>query len=545
MPKTWFKRTTADDFNSSNQLKMDSSTPTDPCNYVTLNTTDVYEFQLRWAGPWRLADKDLNLLLYGPYGPGQTATEIALSDDTQDGDLLDYPTEILEINSRFTPNITTAGRYCLLVTKKANQTAPAWVQLHSVHPSTTLSAPSAEGHIVNPAESANLGMLAVGASNNAATPSIKHSSSRGPAPEPHPAGRLKPDITGVNTDLGGTSYAAPRVAGIVTLAFDLLNNAVSPGTDPTPQTMVEALKASAKLAGQPNNIWGHGLARLGILGPLENVQIEHVPCATARVAKVTFDDTISPIVINSGNGPFHEVEMKPVGGGDAIKHPTGRITVSGDEQYFAFHSLPDGVRYEATTKTCIRDNQGNLLCSEVSEPSRPAFIPAETCTPATPTTIAGHDYVTFRWDHDRHATSYQIEVDGNVLPTRTKKNYVIVRNIDDAVFRFFRVKSFGPQGESDWSGSVAGTNRFGAGPADTTGEPTPEPQGEQIDPVHPVEQCLHRHLRSHDVGRNRTTVATTSIHGIGKEPTSTRIANATLRQRCKWTGRRIRQRRQP
>ena len=42
-------------------------------------------------------------------------------------------------------------------------------------------------------------MLAVGATNNMAPPTIKDFSARGPAPEPYPPERIKPDVVSLRT----------------------------------------------------------------------------------------------------------------------------------------------------------------------------------------------------------------------------------------------------------------------------------------------------------------------------------------------------------
>ena len=80
---------------------------------------------------------------------------------------------------------------------------------------------SGAGSIINPAESANLGLLAVGAAPWGDVNSIESYSSRGPTPD----GRVKPDVVGAdcgetaisNMAFCGTSQASPHVAGMVAL----------------------------------------------------------------------------------------------------------------------------------------------------------------------------------------------------------------------------------------------------------------------------------------------------------------------------------------
>ena len=122
------------------------------------------------------------------------------------------------------------------------------------------------GSISSPAESANPGMLAVGAAPWDDTFTIEPFSSQGPTPD----GRIKPDIVGAdrgrtvsyrsteNPDgrFSGTSQASPHVAGLAALVKQRFPSY-------TPQQVANYLKTHAEARGNvPNNTWGHGFARL-------------------------------------------------------------------------------------------------------------------------------------------------------------------------------------------------------------------------------------------------------------------------------------------
>ena len=129
-----------------------------------------------------------------------------------------------------------------------------------------LSVAVAGNSIANPAESANGGMLAVGAADWATPTTIELFSSQGPTED----GRTKPDIVGVDrgdsvsygaNGFAGTSQASPHVAGMAALVLDQFPSF-------TPAQIADYLKANALGQGAvPNNTWGYGLAKLPALSP--------------------------------------------------------------------------------------------------------------------------------------------------------------------------------------------------------------------------------------------------------------------------------------
>jgi hypothetical protein len=136
---------------------------------------------------------------------------------------------------------------------------PSWLQLQSFT-SHTMEFSTARS-IGSPAESANPGVMAVGAARWSTLNTIEPFSSQGPTPD----GRTKPEIVGVDgadsATFGpgaflGTSQATPHVAGLGALVLQAAPTL-------TPAQVATYLKNNASPRGAvPNNTWGFGLARL-------------------------------------------------------------------------------------------------------------------------------------------------------------------------------------------------------------------------------------------------------------------------------------------
>ena len=199
---------------------------------------------MRWEDSWGEAGTDLDL-----YALARGTDDIALqSTDTQSGGAGHDPLE----------QIRSFSTFDILVAHFSGP-EPDWIQMLGWGPSSlTLSTPDT-GSIINPAESANPGMLAVGAAPWHNLNSLETYSSRGPTPD----GRVKPDV--IAADCGetsaspnpfcGTSQAAPHVAGMVALVRQRFPSY-------SPAQVVSYLKDNAeqRVGGpDPNNTWGHGL----------------------------------------------------------------------------------------------------------------------------------------------------------------------------------------------------------------------------------------------------------------------------------------------
>lgn len=247
---TWFgsARLTPRDprYNFQFQIFGEGNRPWNNC--VELTQGRRFSAQLRWQDRWSGATRDLDLVLF------DTANEVvASSQDVQAGGAEDDPFEWLS----YTPNRN--GRYCLVVSHNIGATPPAWIQLQSFT-GQDLQYASLHHSINSPAESANSGMLAVGAARWNTTSAIEPFSSRGPAPD----SRIKPDIVGADgvrtasrpNGFDGTSASSAHVAGLAALVKQRFPSY-------TPQQVTQYLKNNAEPRGAvPNNTWGYGFAKL-------------------------------------------------------------------------------------------------------------------------------------------------------------------------------------------------------------------------------------------------------------------------------------------
>ena len=214
---------------------------------------------LRWEDAWPGASTDIDLYLYD----SNSNEIIDRADDYQVGHRWDVPTETL------IAEIPKDGEYELMLFYRGGG-LPDWIQL--VAPKTGLLEHRTDGYSINgPSESANLGMLAVGATHYWNTNTIAEYSSRGPTVD----GRIKPDIVGAACGetasyestvwdrdrnlcyFGGTSSASPHVAGLAALVRQRF-------PDYTPAQIASYLKRNAEQRKEtnPNNTWGHGFAVL-------------------------------------------------------------------------------------------------------------------------------------------------------------------------------------------------------------------------------------------------------------------------------------------
>jgi hypothetical protein len=184
--------------------------------------------------------------------PRESLFQHPASVDPQDGVPGDVPREFI------VHTVTETGYYYIGV-KRWSGFLPAWIQLQ-FFTSQPLDIYTS-GSLGNPAESANLGVLAVGAAAWSTPESLQPTSSRGPTPD----GRIKPDIVGVDqadsvtrgpNGFAGTSQASPHVAGLAALVIQAFPTY-------TPAEVTNYLKFFALPRGAvPNNNWGYGLAFL-------------------------------------------------------------------------------------------------------------------------------------------------------------------------------------------------------------------------------------------------------------------------------------------
>ena len=218
-------------------------------NTISLQAFETLIVQMRWADSWSAAARDIDL-----YVLDQFLEVVATSQNFQDGLPGRTPFEVLSFTA------TTSGTYHVLAFRYSGA-SPAWVQIQNFTQQPFLTGGASAYSIGNPAESANPGVLAVGAASWSSPATIESFSSRGPTPD----GRIKPDITGVDRGdsvafgpggFVGTSQASPHVAGLAALVLQSF-----PAL--TPAQVASYLKTHALPRGpKPNTTWGHGLANL-------------------------------------------------------------------------------------------------------------------------------------------------------------------------------------------------------------------------------------------------------------------------------------------
>ena len=177
---------------------------------------------------------------------------MAHSKDIQSGRAGDDPYESISFNA------PRDGMYDIAITQQSGS-APDWIQLWSWN--RGIEHYTESGGIHNAAESANPGVLAVGAAHWDDVQAIAWYSSRGPTPD----GRIKPDIVGPSCGESatypppgaycGTSGSTPHVAGMAALVKHRF-------PEYTPEQVASYLKdhAEQRETPDPNNTWGHGFA---------------------------------------------------------------------------------------------------------------------------------------------------------------------------------------------------------------------------------------------------------------------------------------------
>ena len=281
--ETWFG-----DFSDPDGNGYHNFTENDNCNTFVVDEGNPYIWVfLRWDDVWQGSDEDLDLELYRVFSFIGTTLRIhpilAGGVTFQDGESSDIPFEevLYEVSS--------AGTYCLAVGNYSG-TSPGWIQLRIRSPQQ-LKHYTSHHSIAEPADSANPGLLAVGAAAVRNTFTIEDFSSRGPTTD----GRIKPDIVGADKVHSaaldelflGTSQASSHVAGLAALVKQRFPNY-------TPQQVANYLKSHAEARGSvPNNTWGYGFAKLAASdATTPTPEPEPTPSADPCVETVSGDGAI-------------------------------------------------------------------------------------------------------------------------------------------------------------------------------------------------------------------------------------------------------------
>ena len=248
---TWFARAPFNDSDGDGFIEFAVG---DEVNDMTLQAEGLIRVQLRWDDSWEGASTNLDLGIQN----NVTGQLVAFSVDPQSGAAGHIPMEFI------VGNVLRGGAFGVVV-EHVSGSVPDWIQL-TVWGVPFIQHYTKNGSIGNPAESANPGMLAVGAAHWNDVRAIEPYSSRGPTPDE----RVKPDIVGAdcgatalipldeyNSGFCGTSQASPHVAGMAALVHQRFPSY-------TPAQVASYLKDNAeqRQSPDPNSTWGHGFAKL-------------------------------------------------------------------------------------------------------------------------------------------------------------------------------------------------------------------------------------------------------------------------------------------
>ena len=231
--------------NPDNDLWVNFSGRDEAVNF-RVSPGDSIVAEMRWDDTWGGASRNLDLVLVNAV----TRKLVDASVDVQDGGVRDYPLE------RLAGSFTGFGAYFLAIAHREG-TIPGWIQLR-VSGLGPVEHHTLAGSIYNPEESANPGMLAVGAAPWYGPTSVARYSGRGPTTD----GRVKPELVGADcatttaeTDFCGTSQASPHVAGMAALALQRF-----PHFSPVETADYLKNQAAQRSHPDPNHTWGHGFA---------------------------------------------------------------------------------------------------------------------------------------------------------------------------------------------------------------------------------------------------------------------------------------------
>lgn len=244
-------------------------------NGVAAYAGQSIDLMMRWDDSWPGAGADLDLYLLDGF-----ANIVASSQQQQSGGSGDIPMEVLS----YTPSETG---FLYVAVDHFGGSEPGWLQIQEFN-GLSLGLATAAYSIANPAESANPGLLAVGAASWSTPSVIEDFSSLGPTRD----GRIKPDIVGIDqadtvsygpSGFPGTSQASPHVAGLAVLVKQRFPqfSAVE---------VAQYLRENASQSQAPNNIWGYGLA--------------YLPEVVANENPVPSINSISPNVVQIGAYPL-------------------------------------------------------------------------------------------------------------------------------------------------------------------------------------------------------------------------------------------------
>jgi len=259
----------------------------DERNSVTLAAGQHITVAIRWADPWGASSNDYDLALYS----GSTLVQSSKDRQAGTGEPYEYLSYVAPAD----------GTYGIAINRVSGAATPR-MQLLVYVPGggNGLAYQVPAGTIPSPADSANPGMVTVGAVDVAQSSTIEPYSSRGSTLD----GRTKPDLvaadcapTTIIQVFCGTSEAAPFVTGAaaqILQAYPAL----------TPSQLAEWLRSHAVPLGNPapNSTFGWGRLNLGPLpfGPAAGVAFISPPTGAVAGAALTGQPAIRIIDATGG-----------------------------------------------------------------------------------------------------------------------------------------------------------------------------------------------------------------------------------------------------
>ena len=472
------------------------------CNRINLPEKGIYYFHLRWEDQWDDADTNLDISITTT--SNTVPIDIASKFETLNNS---YPVESFKVNTFALPEVANVvfpgqqiahGDYCLRVEYK-NGPEPAWIQLQAFGESKTKEASSLKYStpsysIVNPAEIGATEVLGVGAATVNSDPavlptSIGASISRGPLPA---GDTVKPDVVGISGtysaviggSFGGTSQAAPHVAGLAALFKDRFE-------DYSAALIAYFIRTNAVQRGtpDPNDTWGHGFAWLpsttanparptGAAGTGGNQSITLTWNDAANATGFTVEQWDGRAVPPA----FRELPFRETGTDGYDRLYTFDLTGAGAN----IGNLVNGVRYTHRIKS-TNGARGSLWANWVHTG---AMSPL-----AIPKGLSGtgrHRGVDLNWRDVPGSSSYEVQQwDGwswRTLPFRNTNDTVYtitfnnssarVRGLTNGVRYYHRVQAKNSTYESGWTSWIHTVSRGFAGDTgdgDTGGQDTQMP----------------------------------------------------------------------
>ena len=414
------------------------------CNAFTVDSSNGYAIQTRWSGSWSGADIDLDLELYD-----QTVVpvkRVGLSMDPQSGGSSHYPREVL----RFPAGTLNAGRHCVAVTKDpgdpndpndSGEDVPDWIQIQVHKGSGDFARRTVQSSISNPAESVNPGMLAVGAAKITSSSSLalQDFSARGPLPLT--GSPVKPDVVGLNTDLAGTSFSSPRVAGAAALIVQ------GGGDGASPTRVAGALREHAEHPAGfpfPDQDWGHGFSKLPSMDAPAVVSVSHDPCSGSAPLRVDYSH---PAVGTYPMAFQFEAKQAGVSGTAAGSYETTHIgTVRSNPRDVYVDTSTDRGSYDVTAKACTEEGH----CGPSSSPPVRFTTTPKVCQVRWFRAVPGDEKVTLWWNPDPDATGYKVELVGGSSFSVSGTEHVVDGLVNGGLYEY-RVQVLGAGGPSEWT----------------------------------------------------------------------------------------------